>query len=345
MKLLFITPKYKFGGAERQMSILMNYLNYKDVDLTLLDLETIEDIKEKYKVKQFKTSFLELDKPIFLRLVRRIGKYLKISRYVKSNDFKFIIFFNLNLLPLVFLTRKKVIYSVREYNPRIFNNKIISLFMKRVALITTNNLPSYILLKRKYKNVLLQNNIVEFDFANNSNEMEEKKNYLIVSNFSKRKNILPVIEAFKELKEEGFKLRIAGKVVDKNYYEEIKKIMQNNGENIEILGFLSHDQLEKEYLRSEGIIHLSALEGTPNALLDAVKYKKKFIALKTPENLSIFSEARDFLIDENACIKKAVKKLTEKDYKPILNVLNKRFNFIYSEENMEQFFEELKRRS
>lgn len=29
MKLLFITPKYNYGGAERQMSILMKFLSKK----------------------------------------------------------------------------------------------------------------------------------------------------------------------------------------------------------------------------------------------------------------------------------------------------------------------------
>lgn len=264
----------------------------------MLDLETKETIKTDFKVEQFKMNFLELNKSIFQRMLGRIVKYIKIAKYVKLDNYDYVVFFNLNLLPLVFLCNKKTVYSVREYNPKIFDSKIISLFLKKLTLITTNNLPSYILLERKYKNVLLQNNVIDFVIPQNLDIKVEEKNYLIVSNFSKRKNILPAIETFINLKDKGYKLRIAGGIEDEKYYENAKKIIKRNGRNIEILGFLTHEELEKEYLKSEGIIHLSRLEGTPNALLDAVKYKKKFIALSTPENLSLFPEAKDFLIDD-----------------------------------------------
>lgn len=343
MNLLFITPKYYYGGAELQMRRLIREGINLGYNITLLDIETKEKIEEdNLKIIQLREIFLYEKYNKFIRILKRIRIYVKIVKKIKENNYDYIIFFNLNFLPIVlFFKNKKIVYSVREYNSIIFTF-ICKIFLNKLYLIFSNNIPSYIFLKSKFKNTYLQNNIVENDF-NDTLEKIQKKTYLIVSNISERKNILPAVETFKKLKKKGYKLKIAGKIVDKNYYEKIQIIIENC-ENIFFLGYLNSYELEKEYKKASGIIHLSKLEGTPNAILDSIKYNKKFICLNTPENICLFSEIKDFFISSEKELEEKILFLEDKDCKKDLEYLQMKIKRLFSIKNAEYFYKILKER-
>lgn len=339
-KVLFITPKYYFGGAELQMRFLVKEGIKLGKNITVLDIETSEDIKDKdLNIIQLKKEFLYMETNKYLRIIKRVKRYWEIGKIIKKENFDFIIFFNLNLLPLVFFTKAKVIYSVREFNPIIFKT-FMKVFLKKLYLITTNNIPSYIFLKKKYRNVYLQNNIVEREKEEKQNLTEIKRSYLIISNISKRKNLESAIKVFKELKDCGYNLKIAGKIVDKNYYCKLKKEIIGY-ENIEFLGYLNQKELYKEYRMAEGIIHLSKMEGTPNAILDAIKFNKKFICLETPENIALFSEVPVFLIENEKNLKNKLLEFDYQDYHQELEYLNLKIKLMFSEKNIQLFYKKI----
>ena len=90
-------------------------------NITVLDIETSEEIKDKgLNIIQLKKEFLYMETNKYLRIIKRLRRYWERGKIIKKEDFDFVIFFNLNLLPLVFFTKAKFIYSVREFNPIIF---------------------------------------------------------------------------------------------------------------------------------------------------------------------------------------------------------------------------------
>ena len=339
-KLLFITPKYYLGGAELQMRFLVKEGIKLGKNITVLDIETSEEIKDKgLNIIQLKKEFLYMETNKYLRIIKRLRRYWEIGKIIKKEDFDFVIFFNLNLLPLVFFTKAKFIYSVREFNPIIFKT-FMKIFLKKLYLITTNNIPSYIFLKKNYRNVYLQNNVVESERKEKKKLTEIKRSYLIISNISKRKNLESAIKAFKELKDYGYKLRIAGKIVDENYYYKLKKEIIGY-ENIEFLGYLNQENLYKEYKAAEGVIHLSKMEGTPNAILDAIKFNKKFICLETPENIALFSEVPVFLIANEKKLKNKLLEFDHQDCHQELEYLNFKIKLLFSKKNIQLFYKKI----
>ena len=335
MKILFITPRLYYGGAETQMRRLIKIGIDLNHEIEVLDIESNNNLEEKYKIYQLKENILLDNDNRIIRNIKRMKIYFLINKIIKKEKYDYIIFFYILLLPIVFFSKNKFILSIREYNINYF--KKFSIFLKKLFFITTNNVPTFIELQKKYNNIFLQNNILDFTVKDLTKDKLGNKIYLVVSNISKRKNILPVIKVFKKLEKDGYKLKIAGKIVEENYYKEIKKESENY-KNISFLGYLNKNELENEYIKAEGIIHLSKLEGTPNAILDAIIYKKKFICLNTPENICLFSEAKEFIISNESELENKVKEITGKNYPEILNYLNKKMELLFNEENGKKFY-------
>lgn len=338
MKLLFIVPKLYYGGAELQMRHIINYGIEKGYKIEVVDIETTEELKEKYKVIQLKKEiFLKKDNKI-KKMLKRIQLYFLLKKMIDSKNYDYIIFFNILFLPLVYLVKTKVIFSVREYNMNYFKN--YNKYLRKIFIITANNIPSYIELKKKYKSVFLQNNyVMDFDVEKEKEKLE--KTYLIVSNIAKHKNILPVITLFKQLENKGYKLRIAGKITDEKYYKELLKESIGSN-NISFLESLNYEKLKEEYSKAAGIIHLSKQEGTPNALLDAIKYNKKFICLNTVENNCLFAEVPIFLINDENELEKRIYKLENYDCSNELKYLQNKIEQMFSERNIIEFYKILR---
>ena len=340
MKILFIVPKLYYGGAELQMRYVIEFGIKQNYNIEVMDIETLENIKENYKVIQIKKNIFLEEKNKIIKLYERLKLYVELKRRVNKQKYDYVVFFNILFLPLVYLIKSKSVFSIREYNKAYF--KRYHKYLKKISILTTNNIPSYMVMKSKYNNVFLQNNYVK-----NYEEIKKKikienRSYLIVSNITEHKNILPVIKVFKSLEEKGYKLKIAGKINDQIYYKKLLKEIEQT-KNIEILGSLSYKKLEEEYLKAEGVIHLSKQEGTPNALLDAIKFKKKFICLSTPENICLFSETPIFMINEEKELERKIYELEEKDSSKEINFLFEKIKMMFSEKNIEEFYKILEK--
>ncbi|MGK4199414.1 glycosyltransferase [Fusobacterium sp. HC1336] len=340
MKLLFIVPKLYYGGAELQMRQLINFGIKYGYKIEVIDIETRENIKENYKVIQLRKNIVLEGRNKIEKLYKRMKLYLDLRKKITKEQYDYIIFFNVLFLPLIYLLKNKIVFSVREYNEVYFEK--YNKYLRKINILTTNNIPSYIIMKSKYKNVFLQNNYVK-NYEKTERELEkENKSYLVVSNISEHKNILPVINDFKKLESKGYQLKIAGRISSQSYYNKIlKEIKLSN--NIEILGSLSYEKLEEEYLKAEGVIHLSKQEGTPNALLDAIKFKKKFICLSTPENVCLFAETPMFMINTEKELEKKIYELEKINYSKEINFLFEKIKMMFSEKNIEDFYKILEK--
>lgn len=335
MKLLFIVPKLYCGGAELQMRYVINFGIKRGYEIEVIDIETQKKIEENYKVIQMKENILLEGKNKILKFYERIKLYLKLKKKINEKEYDYVVFFNVLFLPLVYLIKNRVIFSVREYNEVYF--KKYHKYLKKIKVLTTNNIPSYMFMRSKYNNVFLQNNYVK-NYKETEKKIEvENKSYLIISNINEHKNILPVVKNFKNLEEKGYKLKIAGKISNQAYYQKLLKEIDQT-KNIEILGSLPYEKLEEEYLKVEGIIHLSKQEGTPNALLDAIKFKKKFICLSTPENVCLFAETPIFMINKEEELEKKIYELEKVDYSKEINFLFEKIKMMFSEKNIKEFY-------
>lgn len=343
-KILYIVPEYPFGGAERQIMELAKLGFNNNFEVAILDIKAQEDRNiDGVRIYGLNSDILQKDRNKWSRNIYRIKVYFEIYNFVKNRNYDFIcIFFHL-FLPLIFFRKLNIVFSVREFERKYFKG-FYKYMIKKARIVTTNNMPSYIYLKDIHKNAYIINNII------NNKQTEAKmfpknKEYLIVSNIATHKNILPVVRAFAELK--NFKLKIAGKIVDEQYYKELKQYFS---ENIEYIGFLSKDELEKQYLNTEGIIHLSMKEGTPNAILDAIRFEKPFLALETPENMCLLETYSDFILRdyEVSNITKAILKLNKRienddfEIRNNLSYFKSKLKNIYTIDNGKNFYEILK---
>lgn len=119
---------------------------------------------------------------------------------------------------------------------------------------------------------------------------------------SRRKNLLELVKALKIVKEKDkdFKLYVAGKVTDKDYFEEIKKyISKYNLENeIEFLGMISKEEKFKQLEKMNFLVLPSLQETAPMVISEAFASGKPVIASDVGGNRYMLGKnKRGLLID------------------------------------------------
>lgn len=337
--ILFIVPKLKLGGAERQtfeLAKIGKKMNYK---IKILEIEENKESNFIEDIECLKINFFDTKSSKILKKIKKIRMILKLREYISNSEYDYIFFTNINFIWLsLFKSKAKKIFSVREYNLEYFKG-FKKILLKRMDILTTNNYPSYIKLKEIKKKSYLFYNII--NIGKKIQEIEKnKKEYLIVSNLNKHKNIEPVINVFKELSKENYKLKIVGKIEDENYF---KKLFEDKIKNISYLGYLNEEKLEEEYLKSEGIIHFSKQEGTANSILDAIKYKKPVIVLDITENLAIMQEVEDYIVKNENELKEKIRNISNGriDIKKNNEYLYEKLLRLFSEKNGLKFYKML----
>lgn len=341
-KILFIVPEYPFGGAERQIFELAKQGQKFGFRAEILDVKSKTDrMVDEIKINAFSSDILLENYGKFLKNIFRISCLFKISSYIKQNNYDMVCLFNKLFLPLAFMGNKNLLFSVREFETKYFKS-IYKMMIKKIKTVTTNNLPSYIFVKQFHKNAHLVNNILHFK-STSTITLNNNKEFLAVCNIAKHKNILPILQTFKSLKKDGYKLKVAGKITDLTYFNKIKIYFS---ENIEYLGYLDLASLSKEYINCEAIIHLSLKEGTPNVILDSVKYGKPFIIMDIPENISFTDTFSPFLLNNDSLqnVRNKVNnlhKIIDNDPREVieyLEFLQIKLKNNYSEKNAEVFY-------
>jgi glycosyltransferase involved in cell wall biosynthesis len=293
-KVAIIIKKYPFGGAERQAKELCVGLKNNQYDVNLISIEG----KSSYKDDNI--YIIGLNKRLTglgyspLKVINNFNLYYNLYKLI-YNNYDCVITF-VQLYPLGFLfSNLKTIISIRMFYPNSINNTKRYL-LKRFNLVISNNLPQYSLLHAMgVKSILVNNVVAQRDNNSITRKPSEVVRFLVVSNYSKRKNIITILKAFKRLDLDKFSLTIIGEFPEYYNLHEFKI-----RSNIFFTGHLAQQEIEKYYMSSDCLIHASFREGSANAILDAMRFKLPVIASNIPENISLIGNNQNNLFDPNS---------------------------------------------
>ena len=163
----------------------------------------------------------------------------------------------------IFILKILSILSVKKSDGVIFvSNYAKEIFEKKYGLSREK---SYVI----YHGIsdLFRNKITEREAENIKFELGIEKEYILsVSTILYRyKNVIELIEAFSKIKDRTknkFQLVIVGKITDKAYYNDIKKIIEKYrlSDDVLLLGEISHDKLPYLYAGSSLFVFTSSCE-------------------------------------------------------------------------------------
>ena len=291
-KVLFVLPYWIRGGAEKQFRYIYEAISeYHDVDILLFNNteSDIPNLKNKYYIEN--RLFEEKNK--FVKLILRLNSYARIKSFIKKElpNYDVAIGHNKLLVPIMPMLKKKcnrVIFSAREAD-KDFCKGIIRKIISELDMITCNSKSTYELLKNINSNIVCINNGVEVENNMNFNNIVDIKTIGIIANISRRKNVKLVIEALQYIST-NIKVIIAGKIVDNDYYQEIKKyINDNNLENrVKFLNYIN--DMNEFYNNCDIVVLPSLYEGTSNVILESFSRKKLILLSDIPENRCLIND-------------------------------------------------------
>jgi glycosyltransferase involved in cell wall biosynthesis len=126
----------------------------------------------------------------------------------------------------------------------------------------------------------IYNPITDNFFNIENNSLENRMLYIGI--ISKRKNLLSLIKALNYVKKEinNFRLVVAGKIGDNDYFHEIKNYINKNHLNnyVEILGNISEEEKLKELSKMSFLVLPSLQETAPMVISEAFACGKPVVA-------------------------------------------------------------------
>ena len=286
-------PTIGVGGVEKNLYLILNYLVKKKIKINLLTCSLDKKKKFNKKIKiigpsnnRFKESY-QLTKIIiclicFLRTDLIKKKTILFS--FQSNIF-LILFANLFKLKIISRINASPDIYLRNSLKRFFFNKIYKL--SNVVIVNSNDL------KKKVKKYININTKVIYNPSFNSKKSKlilkskqaKKSNFVNLLNVGRlvpQKNQILLIKAMKYLKFKSkikFKLNIIG---NGDLYEFLNENIKKNdlASNIKIVRNITDPT--KFYLKSDYFILSSLYEGLPNALIEAISFKKISLSSDCP---------------------------------------------------------------
>jgi len=116
----------------------------------------------------------------------------------------------------------------------------------------------------------------------------EKQRYILnVARFVPEKNLLVLMEAFKNANLDGWKLAIVGDADHEDEHSRDIKQKAKDIENIVLTGLLTGESLKEIYANSGLFVLPSLYEGLPIVLLEAMSFGLNIIASDIPQNREI----------------------------------------------------------
>lgn len=315
-KVLFVLPYWIRGGAEKQFRYICEEVsNCHDVDILLFNDEigSIPNINHKFYVKN--NLFKEGHK--INKFILRLISYIKINLFINKNLSKYdvAICHNKLLVPVMPMLRskcEKIIFSVREAD-EAFTSRIIKKILKNVDMVTCNSEATNKLINGINEKIVLINNGVEIDVSTEFLGKKSVKNIGIVANISRRKNVKLAIESLKYI-DKDITISIAGKVVDNEYYKEIKEYIKFNNLENRVKFFNYIENMNDFYNKSDLIILPSLYEGTSNVILESFARKKMILMSDIPENKCLVKKSyRDSIMFDPKDVNDLVKKIKNLD--------------------------------
>ena len=309
-KLLIFMPSINYGGVEKNLFIVSNYLSQKGIQVEVLTCNY-----EMKKMFNKNIKFIGTKKKIWQKCNKKI-KYIIYLFFLfinlafkEKNTVVFSFQANIYALLIAKLLNTKIVIrsntSPQGWSHNYFKHIIYSNIIKLANNIIVNSLEFK---KQFYKFYKLKTNCIYNPFDKNFVQKQLKKNIninfykknylniLVVGRLTDQKDHLTILKAIKNIKV-NFKLRliIIGDGLKKK--ELLSYIQANDLQNkIKLVGYKKNPF---PYIIKSDVIILSSLyEGLPNILLEG-QYLKKYIistnCLTGPKEILINGKAGDLV--------------------------------------------------
>lgn len=353
IKLLMFGPyplpgKSPYGGVESVITNLVGGLRKLNIEIEIINRtfdirKDIEHENNGMKIHHFAKrrpkliTSLARDIPALKKKIRNINPDIVHSHAVDG------VFASLNSFPTVYTIHGIVWKEVKFYKGiKGFFRGLIYKNMTNYVLKRTRHLiliSPYV--KEEVENLtnaktyLIENPIRE-EFFNIVNREEENRIFCL-GIIGSRKDQLTAIKSMLLVKKEfpDAELRIAGKVIDEQYFEEINEfILKNNLTNVKFLGQLNTEQIKEEYSRCSLLVLPSKQETAPMVIAEAMSCGKPVVATKVGgisymvednENGFLFEKGNDKILAEKIALLLKDKELRKKFGKKAKEIAEKRW--------------------
>ena len=283
MKMLFVTSSLSGGGAERVMSILINY--YFDLGNQIEVVSLVSD-KQEYKISEnIKNHFIAKSHNKFLKLFER---YFKLKKIIKNYKPDIIISFMAEINLYTLLCSKKnsqIIISERNDPNLVPHNKFIrrirNKFYKKAKTIVFQTKDA----REYFKNISDENCVIipnpVMDNLPDWNPDNNKKYIFSAGRLADQKNFPLLINAFSKFykNHSDYKLIIAGEGQKRHELEELINSLHLNNK-VELIGFTK--KIHEYMAKSQMFIQTSNYEGISNVLLESLSIGVPTIATNCP---------------------------------------------------------------
>ena len=324
IKILFILPSLKAGGAERVISFMATHLNSQKFESILMIIGKKEDavyptgcIEVRFlNKKRVLTAIPELFKSILIIKPQIVfGSISHVNRVIA--------FFSLFLPKTKFIGREANVLSVRKTFP-IADRKFFNLFLKNyhkyldVVICQSNDMLNDLIKHNNIKAsklVVINNPITDdFQLKNNKTHLQtDTINYITVGTLHKRKGHIRILNVLANV-DHSFHYTIIGSGDELENIENCIKNL-NLSDNTTLIPYTNK---VPKYLRENNLfLNGSFVEGFPNVLLDSCAVGTPVIAFDAPGGINeiILEGVNGFIVD------------SEDAYIERLNSINAMYNF------------------
>jgi glycosyltransferase involved in cell wall biosynthesis len=314
---------YAVGGMQRHSRLLIEQLaKSPTISITVLHPHKENVFTDLPNVKEIRIEPIDTSKNYLLECYKysqRVYGVLKelpqhviysqgLSVWYKASEFKNRLIVNPHgLEPYQSLTFKDWLIGVPF---RYIFNSIFSKAKKVISL--GGNLTSF--LKRTSagdKLVTIPNAVnVPAEVSERADD-DSVLTFLFVARFAANKGIVVLMNAIEQLNNEGYSEKLRFLLAGKGpLYEEFKK--RYRFPNIELLGFITDDQLTELYKEADVFVFPTLFEGMPTVVLEAMSYKLPVIVSDVGATAELVSSDNGFLIKANSVdeLKAAIKKIS-----------------------------------
>lgn len=329
MNILLIIPYSKFrnfGGPEgvaydtiEGLIKLHNRLINDNININILsssgNTDEITPSFNNYENIHYK--FLKPIIPVALTNDFRYGTYIKLKKdkfdLIHSHDI-YGAFSSSNLGIKTIFTLHGMFWKEKDYTKSYYSKLIYNLntirfkyafpkFLKIIAISPYVINEIYENISKNTKNLTLIENPVSDDFFNLKKD-ENKELILYPASINPRKNQLNFLKALNYLKNSGieFKVIFTGEIVNKNYYEELRKYSYNKNlqKNIKFCGNLDFSTLLNLFSKASIITLTSNQETAPMVISEGLATGTPVIASNISGIPYMIKDNEDgYLVDQN----------------------------------------------
>jgi glycosyltransferase involved in cell wall biosynthesis len=304
---------HQIGGMQRHSRLLIEELSNYDIDLIVIHPHKETTIfQDKKNIKEYSLEGINPNKNY---LIESYNYSKKVFDVVKKYPNYLVYSQGLSVWYNAYKISNKLIinpHGLEPFQTFGFKNSLIALpfklifkhlfnkarFVVSLGGSLTNILNKYV---DKQKIVTLANAV---DLPKKSPQKSfpdsnEPINCFFLARFAHNKGIHILLDVVKELNAEGyqnkFHFRLGGK--GPLYDDAIKTY---NFDNISFLGFVSDDELIKQYEQADVFVFPTLYEGMPTVVLEAMSYKLPIIVSNTGATSELVDDSNGFLITPNS---------------------------------------------